>query len=427
MVYPEELLHFIWRYRLYDQRNLKTREGEELKIVHTGLHNHNAGPDFELATIQIGKTLWSGHIEIHVREDDWCQHKHDRNPAYSATILHVVWEEGRKASLRQDKTQIPTLLLKDYVDPEMLDRYASLMRQQKGIACEGRMKDAWAGMAPGWLDRLAIERLQGMHSRCEDWLIRTKQDWEAVFLVSLGRAFGTNVNAQAFEELMWRVPPQLFYRYHGCSEKISALLFGTAGFLDGDCNETYFVQLKKEYLYLNKLHNLEAMSAVNWKFMRMRPHNFPTYRLAQLSGLISTTVYWFDMLCKVSSLDELFAAIKKVRLDAYWQVHFHFATAAKQHGTGWTATYLYHLAINCFIPVLFSYGQFMGREDLKARALRWLAEIPAENNYIVRYYKQQGVGCQSASDSQALLILKRNYCDQKKCLDCAVGIEVLKN
>lgn len=427
MVYPEELLHFIWRYRLYDQKDLKTREGEELKIINTGLHNHNAGPDFELANIRIGKTMWSGHIEIHLREDDWLRHKHDINPAYSATILHVVWEEGRKASQRPDETQIPTLVLKDYVDPKMLDRYASLMKQQKGIACEGRLKDAWVGMAPGWLERLAIERLQDRYGRCEGWLIRTKKDWEAVFLINLGRAFGTNVNAQAFEELMWSVPPQLLYRYYGDSQKISALLFGTAGFLEADCQEEYFVQLKREYEYLKKIHNLACMSVANWKFMRMRPYNFPTYRLAQLSALISTTVYWFDTLCNVKSLDALFATIKKVRLDTYWQFHFRFAAATKQHGTGWTDAHLHHLAINCFIPILFSYGQFMEREDLKERALRWLTEIPAENNHIVRYYKQEGIVCHSASDSQALLTLKRNYCDPKKCLDCAVGIEVLKN
>lgn len=427
MVYPEELLHFIWRYRLYDQRDLKTREGEILKIIHTGLHNHNAGPDFEQASIQVGKTTWSGHIEIHLREDDWSRHGHDSDPLYNATILHVIWTEGRKVSQRQDRTEIPTLILKDYIDPEMLDRYASLMKQQKGIACEGRIKEIWKGMAPGWLERLAIERLQDMYGRCEDWLIRTKQDWEAVFLINLGRAFGTNVNAPAFEELMSRVPPQLLYRYNGYSEKITALLFGTAGFLDADCKDDYFVQLKGEYQYLKKLHNLEGMSAASWKFMRMRPYNFPTFRLAQLSGLISTTVYWFDMLCNVDSLDELFATIKKVRPDAYWQFHFHFATATKQHGTGWTDAYLYHLAINCFIPILFSYGQFIGREDLKTRAMRWLAEIPAENNHIVKYYEQYGVKCHNASDSQAILTLKRNYCDRKKCLDCAVGVEILKN
>ncbi|WP_164111954.1 MULTISPECIES: DUF2851 family protein [Sphingobacterium] len=427
MVYPEELLHFIWRYRLYGQTDLKTRDGEELKVIHTGVNNHNAGPDFELAKIQIGKTVWSGHVEIHFREDDWFQHKHDTDPAYCATILHVVWEEGSRAGQRQDETQIPTLRLKDYVDPQMLARYASLTKQQKGIACEGRMKKAWAAMAPGWLERLAIERLQDMYGRCEDWLVRTNKDWEAVFLINLGRAFGTNVNAQAFEELMWKVPPQLLYRYYGDSQKISALLFGTAGFLEADCTDEYFVRLKGVYQHLKKLHGLDRMSAVNWKFMRMRPHNFPTYRLAQLSALISTTVYWFDMICNVSSLDALFATVKKGRLDAYWQSHFHFASATEQHGTGWTDAHLYHLAINCFIPMLFSYGHFMGREDLKERALGWLAQIPAENNHVVRYYKQQGVVCYNAGDSQALLALRRNYCDPKKCLDCAVGMEVLKS
>lgn len=427
MVYPEELLHFIWRYRLYDQRNLKTKGGEALQVINTGVHNHDAGPDFEFATIVLDETRWSGHIEMHINEDDWTLHGHHLDTQYNTTVLHVIWQDGHKLNKRRDGTLIPTLVLSDYVDVKLLGRYNSLRMQRGDVACEGRIGGVLDALRPGWLGRLAVERIMEKYDRCMEWLAMTKQDWERVFLVALSRAFGTSVNREAFEYLMLRIDARLLFRYKNDPTKISSLLFGVAGFLDAEYQDDYFVVLKEEYQRLQRLHGLETMPTSYWKFMRMRPYNFPTYRLAQLSALVSSVSHWFDKLCTANSLSELFILVRNVKSNEYWATHFRFGVCTEKHGTGWTDTYLYHLAINCFIPVLFSYGQFMGRDDLKERAIGWLEEIPPERNNITIYYEKQGVFCQNASDSQALLRLKNEYCDKRRCLHCAIGTAILKH
>lgn len=426
MDYPEELLHFIWRYRLYDPINLKTQEGEALKTIEVGLYNRNAGPDFEYALIELNGVRWKGHVEMHVDEGDWKRHGHHLDPAYSATVLHVVWRRSTEGIQRLDGTSIPTLLLRDYVQSELLQRYDELRKQERYIACEGRMSGVLDKIRPGWLTRLLIERLEEKYKRNHHWLAATKQDWERVFLIALGRAFGTNVNAAAFEELLSRIAPNLLYKYRDEPDKITALLFGVAGFLEDVCTDDYFVRLKTSYGLLRKLHNLECMAPAYWKFMRTRPYNFPTYRLAQLAAQLPVLVYGLERMRTTEDLQEWFDRMRAVQLDTYWKTHFRFGSPTKEHSAGWTDTYLHLIAINCFIPVLFSYGQFLKDETLIERALKWMEQLPPEKNAVVTYYSSQGLHCHNAADSQALLHLKNGYCESKKCLDCAVGTAILR-
>ncbi|MFD2556399.1 DUF2851 family protein [Sphingobacterium tabacisoli] len=426
MDYPEELLYFIWRYRLYNQGDLKTTQGEMLKIIDVGQRNYHAGPDFELATIQLGGVIWRGHVEMHVKEDDWTKHGHHLDPAYTATILHVVWQLGTRPNLRTDGTCIPTLVLDDFVDVALLNRYDALRKQERKIACEGQFRHGLSSVRPGWLQRLTIERLEEKYNHCSELLNMTKQDWERTFLIVLGRAFGTNINGDAFEELMSRIEPRLVYKYQDAPEKIAAMLFGMSGFLEEECDDDYFVCLKREYQILQKMHGLEGMSPRLWKFMRARPYNFPTYRLAQLSGMISRSAYWFDKICSATELKELLVAVRAIGVDDYWANHFRFGCYTKSHGKGWSDTFFYHLVINCFAPMLFSYGQFTGNEELKERAVMWLEQLPMEQNAITAFYQNLGLACQSAADSQALILLKKEYCSKKRCLECAIGVAILK-
>ncbi|TDQ73849.1 DUF2851 family protein [Sphingobacterium yanglingense] len=426
MDYPEELLYFIWRYRLYNQGDLKTTQGEVLKVIDVGQRNYHAGPDFELATIQLGGVIWRGHIEMHVKEDDWTRHGHHLDTAYTATILHVVWQSGVQPNLREDGTCIPTLVLSAFVDIALLDRYDALRKQERKIACEGQFGYGVTSVRPGWLQRLTLERLQEKYKHCSELLDRTKKDWERTFLIVLGRAFGTNINADAFEELMFRVEPRLVYKYQDAPEKIAAMLFGLSGFLEGECDDDYFVRLKKEYQILQRMYGLEEVAATLWKFMRARPYNFPTYRLGQLSGMITASAYWFEKICTVKELNELLIAVRAIDVDDYWSHHFRFGRDTKYHSKGWSNAFFNHLVINCFVPMLFSYGQFIGNEELKERAVTWLEQLPCEQNSIVTFYRDLGLSCQNAADSQALIQLKREYCSKKRCLECAIGLAILK-
>lgn len=426
MVISEKLLHFIWRYQLFDRKDLQTTAGLAVEILHPGEYNTDAGPDFEFAKIRIGDTLWSGQVEIHIQEKDWNTHQHQLDARYNTTILHIVWDNDQQGVLRQDGTTIPTLNLSNKVNSALLSRYEEMMHNLKWIACADRIGEISKLHSIAWLNRLTIERLEEKYLKAEEWINTTKQDWEKVFLVLLGRAFGMKVNADSFETLLHKVDLTLIHKSQGDSLKISALLFGMAGFLNIEGKDTYYQHLKTEYAYLQKIHQLMGMRAEDWKFLRMRPANFPTFRLAQLSGLIQKQSYWFEFILTQTDLNAVLAAIRQVEVDFYWKDHYRFATKSKERSISWSDTFLNHLAINAIIPMLFAYGKFMNESKIMERAVFWLENLPAEKNNIVKSYAQIGLKVENAAESQALLILKKKYCANKSCLDCGIGLAILK-
>ena len=427
MKMPEKLLHFIWRYKLFNQSALTTKEGFKLEIIAFGLYNHDAGPDFEFAQIRLDDTVWSGHVEMHVNEDEWYQHGHHLDPHYDSTIIHVVWNRGEAVARRTDGTSIPTLILERYVDEKLLEKYSNLMDNLLWIPCEKQLQTVPSFVVHPWLDRVVVERLEEKIRHLQVLADVTQQDWEKVFMVSLARAFGMKVNATPFEDWMLRLDLNLLRKYKDDPLKIESLCFGLAGFLNSEPIEEYPNLLLKEYAYLSKIHQLKSMSSSEWKFMRMRPYNFPAYRMAQIIALLQNSTHWFERLRKAEQLASIFEEISVCLPHIYWQTHFRFGKETQSRSIAWTAPFLYHLAINAIIPILYKYGMDTDQETLKDKALRWLSEIPAERNSIIKKFASYGIQAAHASDSQALLFLHKNYCTNKRCLECAIGLNILKN
>lgn len=425
MIFKEALLHFIWRFRLFDQLSLRTVEGELLRIIDVGHYNQNAGPDFEYARIQIGTTLWSGQVEIHVQEEDWLLHHHQQDKRYDNTILHVVWTTSARIIRRQDGTTIPTLALAGLVDPNMMIRYAELMANLDWIPCVQHLPYVEAFTISAWLSRMSVGRLVQKYESTVLLLDKTNQDWERVFLLLLGRSFGMKVNALPFEDLGLRLDLLMIHKYQSDPLKIESLLFGTAGFLNHPSDD-YSLSLQREFLYLQHLHQLETMPVEEWRFMRMRPYNFPTYRIGQFAALLIHQSYWFSYILEVGNLDTLFEMIDRSKVNPYWSTHYRFHTETKKHSNNWSMTFKIHLAINCFIPMLFTYGTYMKDDRYIDKALDWLNALPSEENHVTREFARHRIKSYNAADSQALLHLKNHYCDAKQCLNCAIGLAILK-
>ena len=119
---PEDLLHHVWKFRLFKRQKLQTTEGEVIEIIKPGFHNRNAGPDFENAKIKIGDTLWVGNVEIHLNSSDWYRHQHHRDMAYDNVILHVVSKHDREIS-RSDGTRIAVLEIESLISDEIKQNY----------------------------------------------------------------------------------------------------------------------------------------------------------------------------------------------------------------------------------------------------------------------------------------------------------------
>lgn len=422
----EELLHFVWQFRLFNQFDLYNTEGEKVVIVQVGEHNINAGPDFLYCQLLIGDKLWVGHVEIHVDGRDWTRHGHDQDERYNNVILHVVYTFPI-AAFRQDKTMIPTLVIKELLPKQLVERYKRMLLHRAWIPCAKQLDTVSSVLKVQVLQRMAVLRLEERVGDLRRIVVTEQKGWEYGLFQQLCRSFGTKVNADVFQRLAEKVDLTLVWKYHGDTTKLEAMFFGQAGFLQKDLDESYLKELQEEYRYLKRVHNLSEISAAEWKFLRMRPYNFPTYRLAQLAALYNSSPYIFALLLSSNDITPLVEMLKSVRATPFWQYHFNMEKKSPKHDTKLSTRFIEHLIINCFIPVLFAYGKEMGQEELQWRAFHWLEELDKEDNNIVRSFSKHSLAATNALDSQGLLHLKYNYCNARKCLQCPIGVSILRH
>ncbi len=420
----EDFLHFLWRTRRFDQTHLQTTGGEPLEILHPGEHNTHAGADFTNARLRIGNTTWAGNVEMHLKSSDWQRHGHQDDPAYRNVILHVVLEDDRPVQ-REDGSLVPCLEMKKLVPKHLAGTYQKLLHNEHWIPCQHFFYTVPDMTKNLWLDRLLVERLEQKTSAIAASLERNGNDWEETFYQFTARNFGLKVNAAPFEELAKSLPQKILARHKGSLLQIEALLFGQAGFMQADFEETYPQSLKKEYLFLANKYMLTPLEPVIWKFLRLHPGNFPTIRLAQFARLVDKSVHLFSKILEADTqadIEQLF----DLKLDGYWLTHYTFGTpsAARKKSFGKEAVRL--LTINTIVPFLFLYGKMRGEEGFKDKALRLLEALPPEKNTIIAGWQNLGMAAESAYRTQALLQLKSNYCDRKRCLSCGIGSAIIK-
>lgn len=420
----EDLLHFLWRTRRFDPTNLTTTEGEPLEILHPGEHNSHAGADFQNARLRIGEMLWAGNVEMHLKSSDWLRHNHQADRAYDNVILHVVLEEDQPV-FRNNGNRIPCLELKKHLPPRILGTYQKLLHNEHWIPCQ-HFFHAVPDMAKTlWLDRLLVERLEQKTASIRSALERNGHDWEGTFYQFVARNFGLKVNAEAFESLALSLPQKILARHRNEPFQIEALLFGQAGMLEQNFEENYPAALQKEYLFLQKKYALTPIASVQWKFLRLHPGNFPTIRLAQFARLVHRSVHLFSKILEVKTQTDI-EALFEVKLDGYWLTHYTFGQVSARRNKSFGKEAIRLLTINTIVPFLFLYGKTNGREEFKDLALKLLETLPPEKNSILSGWEKLGMQANSAYRSQALLQLKNEYCQKKRCLECSIGAAILR-
>lgn len=420
----EDFLHFVWRLQRFRPTGLVTTTGESIEIVNYGIHNHNAGPDFLNARLRIGDTLWAGNVEMHLRSSEWLIHQHQKDKAYENVILHVVLDEDTVIK-HADGERIPCLNLRPYLPVGLAKRYLRLLHNETWIPCQHQLYTVPSVTRSLWLDRLLVERLEERIAIMATRLQRNQGDWETTFYQSLAWGFGLKVNADPFLMLAESLPLKTLLRHKTNFSQIEALLFGQAGMLEQDFDDDYPNHLKKEYSFLRKKYDLSPIAPTLWKYMRMRPANFPSVRIAQFATLIFRTGHLFSKMIAAKNLKEIENAYV-VELSNYWQTHFRFDKESKKSTKSLGKSRVHLLVINIIAPFLFLYGKEKDDQQYKDRALQLLEEMPAERNSIIGQWNELGLNAEQAAQSQALLQLKKHYCDNKRCLNCAIGCNILK-
>lgn len=414
----ERLLQYIWQFQYFNKTDLLTKNGEAVHVIFPGQYNTNQGPDFSDAKIKIAQTIWAGTVELHLKTSDWEKHNHQHDKNYNNVILHVVWEDDAV------KSDIPVIELKGRVSKILLMRYEELMIKGSFIPCENSIQTVKEITWKSWKDRLLAERLQRKTRMVEVLLQQNNYHWEETFWWLLARNFGMKVNSDAFEAMARSIPLALLARQKHQLHQLEALLLGQAGLLEGKFADDYAGLLQKEYRFQQSKHLLKPIS-LPVHFLRMRPGNFPTIRLAQLAILVHQSAHLFSKIKEAGSLKEVKSWFD-VTANDYWHYHYRFDEPSSFKRKKLGEAMIDNIIINTVAPVLFAYGIYHNEQQYKDKALLWLEGTAPEANSITKGFAGLGIENKNAFDSQALIELKNEYCSKKRCLECGVGNALLK-
>jgi hypothetical protein len=421
----EEFLYYIWQYKLFSKRDLCTTENQQITILKSGIHNKNSGPDFLNSKVNIDDQLWAGNVEMHVKSSDWYLHKHEEDVNFDAVILHVVWEHDSVVFMKNNKP-LPTLALKHFVDEKLLLNYKSLIdRQQSWILCENQIENTDTFLIDNWLERLYFERLEQKAIFIKELLQQTNHDFEAVLFQLIAKNFGLKVNGDSFLQLAKSIDFSIIRKVCFDEQKLTALFFGQAGFLEREVEENYHRLLTKEYDYLKHKYNLKSIANEQFQFFRMRPHNFPTIRIAQLASLFFTHQNLFSKLMSITKKEE-FYILFSFSIQEFWKTHFTFESVSKKSLKKLSKAFIDLLLINTIIPLKFVFLQSRGEVD-EEEIMQLINQLSPEKNSIISNFSDLKIKSKTALESQALLELKNNYCTKKRCLHCAIGNNLLRN
>ena len=417
----ESFLHYIWQMQYFDKKELQTIDKEEIGIFSAGTHNTNAGPDFTNARIKIGSIDWVGSVEIHTQSSEWINHRHGLDKAYDNVILHLVWQHD-KVILRSDKTALPTLELRGRVDESLIHTYRKLVDSSFSIPCARSLAAVDDLIKLSMMEKALMERLERKAEEVKVLYRQNENSWEETFYQLLARTFGFKINAEPFFQLARSLPLKILLKQGDKQEQIEALLFGQAGFLEAPKGDEYYLKLRREHQLLSQKYSLQQlkMSKSQWRFLRLRPGNFPSLRLAQLGAIIHHRRNLFSTILQcvdLKSLVDLFTVMPS----EYWLSHYQFTKRSRSQWHTLGQATIESMIINAVVPVWVAYGKMRDEQRFIDQAVTILQQLPAEENKITRTWKDAGITTHSSFDSQALTELFNNFCQKKNCLNCNIG------
>ncbi len=421
----EDFLQYIWHIGDFNLNDLKTTAGETITLSKRGNLNTHSGPDFLQGEVILDKTKWAGSIEIHTKSSEWYKHKHHQDKAYNNVILHVVYEED-KTCYREDGSPIPCLELIGRIAPSLLKPHRDLTQSLQAIPCKNTINKVSYLNVSKMLEKTCIERLEIRFLAIREELEKNKGDWQEAFYRSLLRSFGFKTNSEAFYQLASQLPLKVLAKHKNYPLQIEALLYGQAGMLHKSYKDLYPLELFKEFSFLQKKYGLKPMELARWRFMRMRPANFPSIRISQIANLIHKSEHLFSKILENKSAKDLFSYFE-IEAGNYWKDHYKFdspsenVTAKKLGKSG-----IENIVINTVVPFLFAYAKSKGNQALQDQAISILLEINSEKNKITKQWKELNIHSKNAYESQALIQLFNTYCLEKKCLRCGIDREILK-
>lgn len=421
----EAFLHHVWQFQKFNSLLLFTTQQEPIQVLRIGYYNTHAGADFLEAHILIGQVEWIGSVEIHINSSDWEQHTHQHDESYGNVILHVVWEHDKDV-FRHDGTTMPTLVVKGIVDESLLRTFNEFMNRSSTILCQEQFREVPSIRKIAMLDKALLLRLENKANYIMDFLMKCNQDWEDVAYRILAKNFGFVVNSEPFLRLAENLPLKCIHKHRDSLFQIEAMVFGVAGMLEDIEDDEYHKRLKQEFKFLSAKYQLKsAISRHEWKFLRMRPANFPTIRLAQWSALIGRNTNLFSLMIyfkDIQTIESLF----RINTSEYWENHYVFGKKSETKVKGFGKSSFDNILINTVIPLMAGYGRYKNEQALLERAIDLLEHLHPEKNHILATWHEVDLAIKNAADSQGALEWIKSFCQSKRCLSCEVGMFLLR-
>lgn len=420
----ENILHFIWQCQYFSFTEAKTTEGELVQVLHQGIHNTNAGPDFSQAKVKVGDVEWNGDVEIHVNSMDWATHQHHTDEAYNKVVLHVVWQANGDV-FRKDGTPLPTLELKNLVDDDLMNRALGLIESIDLIPCSTQIDKVSEFTVLETIHRALVKRLERKAQVVMKELSASQGDWSEVAYRLLMRQMGMKINGDPFYNLAELVPYKLLRKYKHSTEPLEAILFGASGLLNSSKGDEYVEKLRKEYDYIAHKHTLtKKLNTQQWKFLRLRPSNFPTLRIAQVASIIRCPDNIFESLVEFKNINELMNRLK-VKTSLYWNSHYRFGAEANQPVPSIGKMSIELILLNVVAPLLAAYSLHISDNSYMDKAVALMEALKPEKNRIIKRWSEINIKPENGAESQGLIELFNEHCQQKACLTCGIGYKLL--
>ena len=422
----EAFVQYVWNKQLFVSLTMQTEQHQTLEVVDAGQWTTLAGPDFFYAQLLLDGQRWVGNVEVHLQSSDWYRHHHERDSRYDNVILHVVWEYDTPV-FNSRGGEIPTLVVAKYVQTAVVQQVEKLFAPKSTINCQNALKGALEPIYwQKWKERLYVERLQDKVTQIEVLLQQTTYNWNQVLLCLVAKSFGLNINGEAFFDLAKALPIQILLKEGEELLNIEALLFGMAGFLEEEdlLLHAYYKTLSKQWKFYQHKYQLTPLHVNAMHFFKLRPMNFPTIRLAQLSSWFYNHKYQLSQLLTTRDRETLWQLVE-AEVSPFWENHYTFHKESKSTKKPLTTAFKELLILNTIIPLQYVWASYKEATDDMERIVEMSTFLKAEDNAIVALFDKEGVEIQNALDSQAIIQLKKKYCDANKCLSCAIGIAIL--
>jgi hypothetical protein len=426
----EDLLYFVWKNKTLATQPLTLHDGRSIEIIDFGVRNQLSGPDFTNCKVKIEDIIWAGTVEMHVKSSDWIKHNHQQDKAYENVILHVVYIHDQEIDLpNQSINRIPVLEMYPYIEQNTLSIYKSLKSSNQNIPCVNLADRSHFESLNLSYSRLAIERLEEKVSVFESLLTKHNNDWNEALYIQIAKYFGGPTNKSGFERLASLLSYQIISKNKYNPLSVEALLFGVAGFLECDEDsryDEYNTKLSKEYTFLKSKYQLSNLAKVEWKYGKMLPSGFPSYRISQMASIFINQPNVASKVLECRDIESIYKVFNIAEFHEYWSYHYVFGKPSKEKSHSLTNDFKDRLIINALVPFYFAYGKLKGEQDYQDLALDFLDQLKAEKNTIVDNYNSMGAKVSTALDTQAILQLRSHYCDKKRCLDCQIGAKLLR-